>query len=60
MITADILTSFAKVLGDIWISLVILLPGGSLNMTFAGDRLSDVAVPLLLRSDTAMCFHIHD
>jgi len=49
VITADILTSFAKVLGDVWISLVILLPGGSLKMAFTGDRLSDVAVPLLLR-----------
>jgi hypothetical protein len=49
VITADVLTSFAKVLGDIWISTIVLLPGGSLKMTFMGDRLSDIAIPVLMR-----------
>ncbi|KAG8871139.1 hypothetical protein FRB98_001013 [Tulasnella sp. 332] len=32
VILADILTSFAKVLGDIWVSTNMLMPGGSLLM----------------------------
>ncbi|KAH7911970.1 EXS family-domain-containing protein [Hygrophoropsis aurantiaca] len=30
VVFADVLTSFAKVLGDVWLSLCMLLPGGSL------------------------------
>jgi EXS family len=30
VIFADIFTSYAKVLGDVWLSLYMLLPGGSL------------------------------
>lgn len=33
MIFADIFTSYAKVLGDVWLSLCMLLPGGSLLST---------------------------
>lgn len=52
MIAADILTSFAKVLGDIFLSVMVLLPGGSLQTTYTGGKLSDVAIPLLLRYAT--------
>ncbi|KAF8305494.1 EXS-domain-containing protein [Clavulina sp. PMI_390] len=48
VIAADILTSFAKVLGDVFISVMVLLPGGSLRVTFMGGKLSDVAIPVLL------------
>lgn len=49
VIAADVLTSFAKVLGDIWISVLLLLPGGSLKSAFPGGFISDMAVPILLR-----------
>jgi hypothetical protein len=30
VVFADIFTSYAKVIGDVWLSLCMLLPGGSL------------------------------
>ncbi|KAF9503775.1 hypothetical protein BS47DRAFT_1355890, partial [Hydnum rufescens UP504] len=48
VIAADILTSFAKVLGDIWLSIVILAPGGTLRSAPKSHPISEIAIPLLM------------
>lgn len=51
MIAADILTSFAKVLGDVWLSLVILLYsvyGIAVDERVLWAQQSSIAVPLLI------------
>jgi hypothetical protein len=45
---ADVFTSFAKVLGDVWLSLCMLLPGGSLLSPPSLDGLSQWILPTLM------------
>lgn len=46
---ADVLTSFAKVLGDMWLSLCMLLPGGSLLQLPSQDGWYQWILPSLMR-----------
>ncbi|KAG8995278.1 hypothetical protein FRB93_001172 [Tulasnella sp. JGI-2019a] len=49
VILADIFTSFAKVLGDIWVSINMLMPGGSLLMAAVDlHGWSEWMVPVLI------------
>lgn len=49
VILADIFTSFAKVLGDLWVSAYMLLPGGSLMMSNLDIHgWSEWAIPALI------------
>ncbi|KAG1746222.1 EXS family-domain-containing protein [Suillus lakei] len=48
VIFADVFTSFAKVLGDVWLSLCMLLPGGSLLSPPPLDGLSQWILPTLM------------
>ncbi|KAF8838809.1 EXS-domain-containing protein [Paxillus ammoniavirescens] len=48
IIYADFLTSFAKVLGDMWLSLCMLLPGGSLLELPAEDGWHQWILPSLM------------
>jgi hypothetical protein len=49
VIFADVFTSFAKVLGDVWLSTCMLLPGGSLLSLPSLDGLSQWMLPSLMR-----------
>ncbi len=50
VILADIFTSFAKVLGDLWISTLMIFPGGSLKMSALDVKgLSEWIIPALIR-----------
>jgi hypothetical protein len=49
VVFADVFTSFAKVLGDVWLSLCMLLPGGSLLSPPPLDGLSQWILPTLMR-----------
>ncbi|KAH9931084.1 EXS-domain-containing protein [Epithele typhae] len=48
VVFADILTSFAKVLGDVWLSVYMLLPGGSLLAQPAQDGLTRWVLPTIM------------
>ncbi|KAG2356458.1 EXS family-domain-containing protein [Suillus spraguei] len=48
LLFADVFTSFAKVLGDVWLSLCMLLPGGSLLSPPPLDGLSQWILPTLM------------
>ncbi|EPQ57321.1 EXS-domain-containing protein [Gloeophyllum trabeum ATCC 11539] len=48
IVFADILTSFAKVVGDIWLSLCMLWPGGSLLELPTQSGLSRWVLPILM------------
>lgn len=53
MILADIFTSFAKVLGDMWVSANMLMPAGSLLMAAVDlHGWSEWMVPVLIRYET--------
>ncbi|KAG8948472.1 hypothetical protein FRC04_009680 [Tulasnella sp. 424] len=57
VILADIFTSFAKVLGDLWVSAYMLLPGGSLMMSNLDIHgWSEWAVPALISLPYAVRF----
>jgi hypothetical protein len=49
VVLADIFTSYAKVIGDVWLSLCMLLPGGSLLRMPTSDGLQWLIVPALMR-----------
>ena len=49
VVFADTLTSFAKVLGDVWLSLFMLLPSGSLLSQPAQDGLARWILPTIMR-----------
>ena len=49
VVFADVLTSFAKVLGDMWLSLCMLLPGGSLLQLPSQDGWYQWILPSLMR-----------
>ena len=49
IVLADILTSFAKVIGDVWLSLCMILPGGSLLVFPQQEGWSRLMVPVLMR-----------
>ena len=49
VIFADVLTSFAKVLGDMWLSLCMLLPGSSLLQLPSQDGWYQWILPSLMR-----------
>lgn len=49
VIYADIFTSFAKVLGDVWLSICMLLPSGSLHALPAQDGWLTWVLPALMR-----------
>ena len=49
VIFADVFTSFAKVLGDVWLSICMLLPGGSLLALPPQDGWSRWILPTLMR-----------
>ncbi|KAG8213619.1 EXS family-domain-containing protein, partial [Butyriboletus roseoflavus] len=48
IVFADVLTSFAKVLGDMWLSLCMLLPGGSLLQLPSQDGWYQWILPSLM------------
>ncbi|TBU33862.1 EXS-domain-containing protein [Dichomitus squalens] len=48
VVFADIITSFAKVLGDLWLSLCMLLPSGSLLSHPAYDSLTRWILPVIM------------
>ncbi|KAG2119840.1 EXS family-domain-containing protein [Suillus discolor] len=48
VVFADVFTSFAKVLGDVWLSLCMLLPGGSLVSPPHLDGLSQWILPTFM------------
>ncbi|KAG6378268.1 EXS family-domain-containing protein [Boletus reticuloceps] len=48
VVFADVLTSFAKVLGDMWLSLCMLLPGGSLLQPPSQDGWYQWILPSLM------------
>ncbi|KAG1723602.1 EXS family-domain-containing protein [Suillus paluster] len=48
VVFADVFTSFAKVLGDVWLSLCMLLPGGSLLSLPSLDGISQWILPTLM------------
>lgn len=50
IILADIMTSFAKVIGDIWLSIRMFWPGGSLLVFPSQDGWQGMIVPFLMRS----------
>ncbi|KDQ57814.1 hypothetical protein JAAARDRAFT_129946 [Jaapia argillacea MUCL 33604] len=56
VVFADILTSFAKVFGDIWLSLCILWPGGSLLASPTQDGWSRWILPTLMSVPYAIRF----
>lgn len=49
VVLADIFTSYAKVFGDLWLSLWMLLPGGSLLVLPPQDGWSRWVLPTLMR-----------
>ncbi|OJA09866.1 hypothetical protein AZE42_06264 [Rhizopogon vesiculosus] len=49
VVFADVFTSFAKVLGDVWLSTCMLLPGGSLLSLPSLDGISQWILPSLMR-----------
>lgn len=49
VVLADILTSFAKVIGDVWLSLCMLAPGGSLLIFPSHEGWQRMMVPILMR-----------
>lgn len=49
VVLADILTSFAKVIGDVWLSSCMILPGGSLLVFPEQKGWSRLMVPALMR-----------
>lgn len=49
VVFADIFTSFAKVLGDVWLSVYMLLPSGSLLAQPAQDGLTRWVLPTIMR-----------
>lgn len=53
VIFADIFTSFAKVLGDVWLSVYMLLPGATLLLLPRQEGLSRWIFPTIMR-----CAHI--
>ncbi|EMD37342.1 hypothetical protein CERSUDRAFT_114018 [Gelatoporia subvermispora B] len=48
VVFADVFTSFAKVLGDVWLSLCMLLPGGSLLIQPAQTGLARWILPTIM------------
>ncbi|KAI0344682.1 EXS-domain-containing protein [Trametopsis cervina] len=56
VVFADIFTSFAKVLGDVWLSIYMLLPGGSLLFPPAQSGLSRWILPTLMSLPYAVRF----
>ncbi|EGO25437.1 hypothetical protein SERLADRAFT_448412 [Serpula lacrymans var. lacrymans S7.9] len=48
VVFADVFTSFAKVLGDVWLSVLMLLPGGSLLSLPSQDGWSRWILPVLM------------
>jgi hypothetical protein len=50
VILADIFTSYAKVFGDLWLSLCMIMPGGSLLVLPPQDGWSRWISPTLMRS----------
>lgn len=52
IIFADILTSYAKVLGDVWLSLWMLLPGGSMLSIPSHEGWFQWILPSLMRCDS--------
>ena len=49
VVFADVFTSFAKVLGDVWLSLCILMPGASLLAPPAQIGLARWILPSIMR-----------
>ncbi|KAI0081348.1 EXS-domain-containing protein [Panus rudis PR-1116 ss-1] len=56
VVFADIFTSFAKVIGDVWLSFCMLLPGGSLLAQPAQTGLSRWILPTLMSIPYAVRF----
>lgn len=49
VVFADVFTSFAKVFGDVWLSMCMLLPGGSLLSLPSLDGPSQWILPSMMR-----------
>ncbi|KAH7108518.1 EXS-domain-containing protein [Auriculariales sp. MPI-PUGE-AT-0066] len=56
VILADIFTSFAKVIGDLWLSTAMLLPSGSLKSLPVFEGLWEWAVPCMMSLPYAIRF----
>lgn len=56
VVFADVFTSFAKVLGDVWLSFCMLMPGGSLLTQPAQVGLARWILPTLMRCETCLQF----
>jgi len=56
IVFADVFTSFAKVLGDVWLSICILLPGGSLLVPPPQKGLSRWILPTIMSLPYAIRF----
>ncbi|KAI0743466.1 EXS-domain-containing protein [Daedaleopsis nitida] len=56
VVFADIFTSFAKVLGDVWLSVYMLLPSGSLLAQPAQDGLTRWILPTIMSIPYAVRF----
>jgi hypothetical protein len=56
VVLADIFTSFAKVFGDLWLSLCMLAPGGSLLIFPSHEGWQRLMVPVLLRYASKLSF----
>ncbi|THH04550.1 hypothetical protein EW145_g5439 [Phellinidium pouzarii] len=56
VVLADIFTSYAKVIGDVWLSLCMILPSGSLLIFPSQDGWSRLMVPCLMSIPYAIRF----
>ncbi|KZT10993.1 EXS-domain-containing protein [Laetiporus sulphureus 93-53] len=56
VVFADVCTSFAKVLGDVWLSFCMLMPGGSLIVTPPQDGWTRWILPTLMSLPYAVRF----
>ena len=49
VVLADIFSSFAKVIGDVWLSFCMIIPGGSLLIFPEQEGWARLMVPCLMR-----------
>ena len=54
VILADIFTSFAQVMGDVWLSLCMLIPGHSILSPSAGVGMARWILPTVMRCEAFM------
>jgi hypothetical protein len=59
IVFADIITSYAKVVGDVWLSVCMLLPGGSLLIPPRQEGLVRWVLPTLMRCVLLRYIFVH-